>query len=202
MVIREVTEPSLSEYVRQQIAEGYTTLSRVISASIDLSLGHFFLIMPVDLQPHRVENWNWDPGHYKWQEADKILAAIIGNYLQIAESRVVIQDFEQRRTDTIFKDDTLRVFYDTEMYWEVQGSNLSQDKIEQCIQDASCWPWLGYFCTTRLSGSRFITDGDLEEVRSHLVGLAVQALHDSYVIWWRMDLQSFPSPVLTGGHTK
>jgi hypothetical protein len=204
MVIREVTERSLVEFVREQIAEGCTALSRVISRSIDLSIGGFFLIMPSDLLPERVEDWNWDPGHYKWQEADKILAHIIGAYLQNAENRVVIQDFEQRRTDphSHFEDDPLRVSYGEELYWEVQGLDVSEAKIEECVGDASYWPWLSYFCKTRPARSKFITDADLKEVAAHLVGVGVQALHDSYVVWWRTDLEPFPSTVSTGNYAK
>ena len=109
MVIRRVTERSLVEFVREQIGEGCTALSRVISGSLDLSIGGFFLIMPSDLLPERVENWNWDPGHYKWQDADSILARIIAAYLQNAENRVLIQDYWQRLSDPLFaKDDPLQ----------------------------------------------------------------------------------------------
>ena len=32
----------------------------------------------------------------------------------------------------------------------------------------------------------------MRRMGSQLVGVAVQALHDSYVIWWRTDLEPFP----------
>jgi hypothetical protein len=52
--------------------------------------------------------------------------------------------------------------------------------------------WLAYFCKTRIAESRSITDDDLKEVAAHLVGVGVQALHDSYAIWWRPDHEPFP----------
>lgn len=122
MVKREVTKRSLVEFVKEQIAERCTAPSRVISRSIDLSIGGFFLIMPSDLRPERVETGNLDLGHYKWEETDNILAHKIGAYLQNAENRVVIRDFEQRRTDPHFEDDSLRVSYRDDLYWEIQGS--------------------------------------------------------------------------------
>jgi hypothetical protein len=114
--------------------------------------------------------------------------------VQNAENRVLIQDYWQRRSDPHrAKDDPLRVSYDEEPYWELHGSNISEAKIEECIGDASYWPWLLYFCKSRAGESKSINDEDLEELAAHLVGVGVRALHDSYVIWWRTDLEPFPS---------
>jgi gamma-glutamylcyclotransferase (GGCT)/AIG2-like uncharacterized protein YtfP len=40
--------------------------------------------------------------------------------------------------------------------------------------------------------SQFLTHTDFEEVAEQLIGVAVQALHDSYVLWWREGLEPFP----------
>lgn len=198
MVIREVNEQSLAEFVRQEIGIGYTALSRVISHTIELSHGRFFLVMPDGLVPERVEHWNWDPGHFKGQIADAILGRLIEAYLRASGNRVLIQDFEEKTSDPHFEDDPLLAFYGEEPYWELHRSDISQAKIQECIGNASYWPWLGYFCKTRARADKFLTDNDLHEVAAHLIGVGVQALHDSYVIWWRTDLEPFPNVQLPG----
>ena len=192
MVVREVTERSLEEYVMEQMAAGCTTLSALIASNIDLSRGRCFLIMPESLVTRQVQNWNWDPGHFKSQEADNILARLIGRYLRNIANRVLIQDFEQRRSDPHFANDPLWLSYGEELYWELQGTDISEAKIEECIWNASYWPWISYFCKARTDRSRSIVAEDLEAVALHLVGVAIQVLHDSYVIWWRTDLEQFP----------
>ncbi len=167
MVIREVRERTLVEFVREQVATGYTALSRVVSPRIDLSIGRFFLIVPEGSAPERVENWGWDPGHVDARAADGILAHLIAVYLQTAGNRVLIQDFLAKRSDPrsiIFaspEDDPLRVFYGEEMYWELQRSDLAEDKIAECIGDASYWPWLAYFGRARTGRGKLVTDGYL-----------------------------------------
>ncbi len=115
MVVHEVTERTLADYLREQVATGYTALSRVVSSRIDFPMGRLFLVMPEDLAVERVENWNWDPGHVDAVAADNILAHLIRVYLMITGSRVVIQDFERGRSDPCFRDDPLRVFYGESM---------------------------------------------------------------------------------------
>lgn len=194
MIIREVRNISLAAYVCAQVANGYTALSDVVFRTFDAPAGALFLIMPENLAPERVENWNWDPGHLKWEAADRLLAQAIRAYLLRPQGRVIIQDFETQRSDPGYTDDPLRVFHGDGLYWELQGTDLSEDTIIRCIWDASCWPWLAYFCKRRVDAGRVLEESDLEEVASGLVGLAVQALHDSYVIWWRTDLEPFPQP--------
>lgn len=191
MLIREVTERSLADYVREQISTGYTALSQVVSSRIDIGAGRLFVISPEAFAPERIENWNWDPGHIKWRVADDLLARLIHDHLQNPHNRVLIQDFELRRSDPCFKDDPLRVLYGEEPYWELCGRDISEQKIQECIGDASYWPWLAYFCKAREGQNRLITGDDLEEVATQLVGVAVQALHDSYAIWWRTALEPF-----------
>jgi hypothetical protein len=87
--------------------------------------------------------------------------------------------------------------HDEDPYWELHVSNVSEAKIEECIGDANYWSWLSYFCKSRAGESKSVSDEDLEEVAAHLVGVGVQALHDSYVIWWRTGLEPFPSTVST-----
>jgi len=192
MHTHEVKLPSLAEYVREQLATGYTALSRVVSSRVGFSAGSLFLIMPDDLVVERVENWNWEPKGMKWRIADRILADHIKAYLRNTANIVLIQDFETKPTDPNFRHDPLRVLHGDEPYWELRGSDISLEKIEECIGAASLWPWLSFFCKARGESARTLTENDLDAAASSLVGVAVQALHDSYVIWWRTDLEPFP----------
>lgn len=120
--------------------------------------------------------------------ADEVLRLLIEAYLRTPGNRVLIQDFEKKPSDPHFEDDPLRaLLYGEEPYWELHRSDISQAKIQECISDASYWPWLSYFCKSRARTDKVLTDKDLHEVEAHLVGVGVQALHDSYVIWWRTE---------------
>ena len=192
LLVGEVRERSLFDFAREQLANGYTELSRIVSRKTNLYLGTFFLIMPEGFVPRDIENWNWGPGGIDQLAADSALAQLIANYLKGTGTRVLIQDFERSRSDSSFVDDPLRAFYGEKMYWELQGSDISTEKISSCISDASYWPWFGYFCASRKLPKKFLNERDLEEVAATLVGVAIQALHDSYVLWWRTDLAAFP----------
>ncbi len=192
MVIREVTERSLEQYAIEQIKTGYTALSNTVAQGIDTFRGRLFLIMPAGLETNRVQYWDSDPGKVKQREADGILAQVLGNYLNRGGNRVLIQDFEARRTDPSFTDDPLRISCLEELYWELQGTEIPLAKIEECVRDASCWPWICYFRKERRGKTRYIAHADLETAAAHLVGVGIQALHDSYMFWWRTDLEPFP----------
>jgi hypothetical protein len=194
MFVREVKVEGLERYVREQLASGYTALSEIVSRTVAINGGRYFLISPDVFDPARVENWNWDPGGVKASIADDLLAKEIHAYLQSIGNRVVIQDFELKRSDPCFTDDPRRVFYGENVYWELQETDISEEKILDCINDTSHWPWLCFFCKQRQTKNRFIDDGELEEVANQLVGIGVQALHDSYVIWWRPGSETLPKP--------
>jgi len=193
-LIGEVAEPGLREFVRGEIAGGCTALSETVSKRIDLTLGRFFLIMPQNFVPSTVEagGWNWTPRNLNEERANDILVEVIADYLKASGTRFVIQDYMMRRTDPCFTDDPLRMFYNEELYWELHGLGITGEKIKDCCGDASYWPWIGYFCKVREGKVRFISAKDLEDVADNLVGLAAQALHDSYVFWWRTDREQFP----------
>jgi gamma-glutamylcyclotransferase (GGCT)/AIG2-like uncharacterized protein YtfP len=199
IVIREVTERSLADFVRGELAGGATELSQIVSARTEISLGKLFLITTEALVAARVQHWNWSIDGLKEKVANSVLGHVIIGYLRSSGNRVLIQDFETRSSDPPFKssdppfkDDPLRAFYGEELFWELQNPDVTEEKIRACITGASYWPWLGYFCKKRAGTSRFLTDNDFEEVADQLVGVAVQTLHDSYVIWWRTDLEPFP----------
>ena len=196
LIIREVGLKTLLAYANEELTHGGTTLSAKVSAKIQLSLGKIFLITPEGLDVVGVQNWPWDPGHLSSREANSILSRTIHRYLSRSGNRVLIQDFEATRSDPSFEDDPLRIFYGEELYWELQSPAISEDKIGDCVNDASYWPWIGYFAKARISEGRDIEIEDLEEAASQLVGVAIQALHDSYLVWWRTDLEPFPDPDL------
>jgi len=201
MIVREINSATLNQYIARQVAIGYTALSDIVSRTFRVESGRCCLIMPenLDLEERerraleRIEGWNEDPGRVKWRLADAILARHIKNYLSRARSRVMIQDFEGRRTDSSFTDNPLRSFYGEHLLWELQGPGVAEDKSDEYIGEASCWPWICYFCKERPRDCRDLTDEDLEEVARTLVGIGLQALHDSYLIWWRTDLEPFPA---------
>ncbi len=182
MVTREVKAKTLEKYVADQLATGSTRISEIVSRRIQVELGRLFLNTPEEFALEKIESqarerkevWNWDPGGVAWPVADRILAAHIKSYLARRGSRVVIQDFESTKLDPIFKDDPLRSFYNGHTHWELQGTDIPLDKIEECIGDASLWPWLCYFCKERSRENRELTDADFEEVAEHLVGVGVQ----------------------------
>ena len=198
MLIREVIEPSLAAFVRGEIAEGCTGLSEVVSRRIDLTAGRFFLLMPPGFEiprhsdPAATVQWNWTPKHLNYRIADSILVDVIAQYLKREDHRVVIQDYWFKRTEPGLEDDQLRAFFGEEQYWELHGAEITREKIADCAGEASEWPWLGYFCKVRESQERELEVKDFEEVADRLVGVAIQALHDSYVFWWRADLEAFP----------
>jgi hypothetical protein len=194
MILREVKDKSLADYVVEQTAAGHTALSQKVCRDFKVSLGSLFLMAPEALQPGRIENWNWDPGGVAGAIADDLLAKYVVSYTNDVGNRVYIQDFEQRRSDPRFEDDPLMLFHIDEIYWQIGGEpRTTFQKVLECIRDASCWPWLGYFSKARAGNSRLLTEQDLEEIASRLVGVAVQALHDSYVLWWRTDIEPLPS---------
>ncbi len=132
------------------------------------------------------------------------VARVIKSFLSDPDSVVLMQETQLQIADRFstlvsYKDVqwNLLVSYKDELYWAVAGpelATLSDEQMFTLLKSPSTNPFSAFFYLGTVPPSKTLTDGDLDQILTRLVGIAVDALDfESFLLWWREDLRPFPA---------
>lgn len=182
-----------------ELREG-TSLARLALQTIDLSRGTFRLPIPEALAQD--DSFELSSGNVRLNgDEEEDFSRVVRTFVSTPGCALIMQDDESKPSDPGLRElpyYRFAVAYGTEVYWRVAGTELgalSVGQILDVVYSASHFPWTGFFYRNGISSEAGeLTSQDLEHVVTNLVGIAVSALdYRSYLIWWRDDLQPFPT---------
>jgi hypothetical protein len=200
MNIRELKNGDFArEYLLYRISPDLNMLARLVRRKYHFTEGNFFILAPESVDADRLSkfgNWIPDVDH---TAAIQLLARVVKRFTIGPNCTVLLHDFIHSVSDPDweeykFKD--LATTYNGEVYWELKGPDTSEDEIGELISDwSSYFPVSAFFCESPSPDrQKCLTEGDLENLANNLIGVAVDAFDgDSFLIWWREDLQPFPT---------
>jgi hypothetical protein len=164
----------------------------------DFMRGSFFVVAPDSVDIDELSEFKWEISGVDRRAAIHLLGKMTKAFISNPRASVLLQDFWHRPSDPVweqFEHKDRAIAYKSEIYWGLQGSEIPDREIEELISHPSYWPFSAFFdISSSIEPKKVLTDADLEDLVSDLVGVAVDAFDaNSFVIWWREDLGPFPS---------
>jgi hypothetical protein len=200
MHVRKIADSGVPiEYLLHRISPDLNALAGQVWKKHHFTEGNFFVVAPDSVDVDRLlkfEIWIPDVDH---SAAVQLLAKVIKEFTTSLNCTALLYDFINRVSDPDweeykFKD--LATTYNSEVYWELKGPDTSEDEVEELISDwSSYFPVSAFFCgSPSPDRKKSLTERDFEYLANNLIGVAVDAFDgDSFLIWWREDLQPFPT---------
>jgi hypothetical protein len=200
MNIRKFKDGKLPrEYLLYRISPDLNALARLVRQKYHFTEGQFFILAADSVDIGGVSKFgNWIPD-IDHSAALQLLAKVVKRFIVGRNSTVLLHDFIHSVSDSDWQDYKFKdraTTYNSETYWELKDPDTSDDEIEELISDwSSYFPVSAFFCESRSSDSKkCLSEADLQNLANNLIGLAVDAFDgDSFLIWWRDDLQPFPT---------
>lgn len=182
------------EYILKQLEDNGTMVARTVREKIDLGKGSFFVILPEELDPEQIENWAWQRPEVGYpQDPAAVLCTVVKRFLADEHYRVFGQDVDAPPEEANDFPRNL-VTYGSVLGWELRGSDSTDKEIEDVVLLGPFYAL--YFYRSNSPKRTRLDDQDVDEIADSLLGLAVGALDlETYLIWWRTDLLSFPVTV-------
>ncbi len=182
------------EYLVEQLREG-TTLAKLALKKLDLSLGRFWAGFPADVDQLTIDFHHSLRG---LQEEELLFARAVRAFVHSNGGVGFIADTESKSAIEIpascpYKHCMLT--YGDEVYWTIRPFLSELDIVKLLHAPLLPYPLVVFLSLSKVSGNGSeLHYPDLVEVLRGLIGLAVAAFDtDSFLVWWRDDLISFPS---------
>ena len=187
------------DYLLEYVPFGFAMVDKLAQHSSDFARGSFFVISPENVDADSLAYLGWSiSGSVDRPAAIQLFGKVVKRFISNPNCTVLLYDFTNAITDPgweEYKHKDRATIYNGEICWELKGPDTPDHEIEELISDwSSYFPVSSYFCVSSSSERKnTFNDADLEQLSGNLIGVALDALHgDSFVIWWRDDLQPFP----------
>jgi hypothetical protein len=183
--------PQALEHLRYELSRG-GVLAKLVVSKTDFALGNCFAAIPEAVDQTKLNFRWWIPG---LPDEPMDFAKLIRSFIDDPVCVVLVEDIEPFpvEEDSPYKMRAMR--YDTELYWRIHDSDLSEADILDILTEPNPNPSSAFFSVAwSAEHETQLTDSDLQRAANTLVGVAVRAFDgDSFLIWWREDLRPFPS---------
>ncbi len=192
------TRFSIYEIGSSHTAAGYllgelddSEVSKKVRCNIgDLDQGTFYTILPDNLSPHDIEEWQGARMELEFVfPTHDILDSLVGRFLENPRHRVLGKNWFQKIADVDQMDISTTVTYEDELYIEISGRDL--DPVIKG-RGFSIRPFVLFLYQSAAPKHVRLNEKDIEEIVRELIGVVVAAFDaDSYLIWWRTDRLPF-----------
>jgi hypothetical protein len=181
-------------HLEKELAEG-SSLAKLVLRKTNFAEGKFFAGIPdrVDQSQLDFSSSIGGLGREPWVFANAIKSFIDGPH-----HYVLLEDTIPMHSDPSQEDGPYRArmtIHGQEKFWNLSGPGLSEDDVFGLLgMPILPYPSFAFFYLGETSEPRSqLRDSDLELIVNTLVGVAVRAFDtQSFLIWWREDLQPFP----------
>ena len=195
MNVRKIRDGAFArKYLLYWVSPQWSTLTDLVCEKYSFANGSFFIIAPDSADVDELTEFG------EIREADHsaailLFAKIVKRFIANGNRTVLLDDFRHRPSDPDWEEYEFKdraAIYNDEVYWEIKGPDTPQDEIEQLVSDwASYFPVRAFFCLSpSLERMNRLVETDIKYLADNLVGAAVDVFDgDSFMIWWRDDLQ-------------
>jgi hypothetical protein len=173
-------------------------LATVVQKKHNFLIGNFLIAAPDSVDVDQLSEFGNEIRGVDHSAAIRLLAGVVKRFISNRNGTVLLQDFVNHVSDPHWEEYKFKdraTTYNSEVYWELKGRDAPESEIEELISDWSVYfPVSAFFGVSRSSErKKRLTEPDLEDLADNLIGVAVDVFDgDSFLIWWREDLQPFP----------
>ncbi len=200
MKVQKLRDGSYAKkYIVYQLSPGYEIVTKLLAKTGGFLRGSFFVIAPDSVDADQLSDFGSEIPLVDPSGATQLLGKIVKKFTRNPNCTVLLHDhvnFFSRPGWEEYEYKDRAIFYDKELCWELKGSDIPQNEIDDLISHWSAYfPVSAFFCVSSPSErKKLLTDGDVEDLAQNLIGVAVDIFDgDSFLIWWREDLLPFPS---------
>jgi hypothetical protein len=184
-----------SEHLRKELSEG-ATLAELTLKRTSFGPGAYFGVIPENKNQSDL-NFGW--GISRPSGEPIVFAKMVRSFIDDPDCVVLVEDIDPFSNPFADEEDapyrTRALTYNGEVYWNISGSDLSENDILELLNQPFPYPSSIFFSTVRSSELEIqLKDSDLWRITDNLVGVAVRAFDgDSFLIWWNENLRPFPA---------
>jgi hypothetical protein len=195
MSLRRIANSSQAlAHLQKELAEG-SSLAKLVLRKTSFAEGKFFAGIPDGVDQSQLDFRSSISG---LRDEPSAFAHAIKSFIDGPHHYVLLEDTIPMFSDPSEENGPYRArmtIHGEEIFWNLSGPGLSEDDIFALLGTPILpYPSSAFFYLTETSEPKSqLRDSDLELIVNSLVGVAVWAFDtQSFLIWWRENLQPFP----------